>query len=78
MYENTAGSRLTLYVQAGGNWETAFRFARRGEVSAFYWVDDGFGYAISAAVEREQLLAVAEAVYAQLQNGSLDQRTKPR
>ncbi len=69
MYENATGTRLTLYLQAGESGETAFRFAHEGGVSAFYWIEDGFGYAISAGLEREQLIAIAEAVYRQLESG---------
>lgn len=69
MYENATGKRMTLYVQAIEGGETAFRFAQEGEVSAFYWIENGFGYAISAGLERDQLIAVAEAVYRQLESG---------
>jgi anti-sigma factor RsiW len=67
MYENSAGARLTLYVQAGGSGQTAFRFAEAGGISAFYWVEDGFGYALSSALHREQLLDVAGAAYRQIE-----------
>jgi anti-sigma factor RsiW len=74
MFENASGTRMTLYVSAQESGETAFRFAREGEVSAFYWVADGFGYAISGGVEREQLLTIADAVYRQLEKGAPDQK----
>lgn len=65
MYQDLKGDRLTLYVRADldGKSETAFRYAREGDVSVFYWVDGPYGYALSGDVDREQLLAVAEAVY---------------
>jgi anti-sigma factor RsiW len=65
MYQDAAGGRVTLYVSADGgeNRETAFRYAREGNVSVFYWVDGRVGYALSGEVERDKLLAVAEAVY---------------
>jgi anti-sigma factor RsiW len=66
MYEDSRGTRVTLYLRADDSDATAFRFARSGEVSAFYWIDDGLGYVLSASVDRERLLAVAEAVYHQL------------
>jgi anti-sigma factor RsiW len=74
MYENASGTRMTLYVSARESGETAFRFAREGEVSAFYWITDGLGYAISGGVEREQLLTIAEAIYRQLERGAPDQK----
>ena len=67
MYQDAAGLRLTLYLsrsEAGGS--TAFRFAQEAGVSVFYWVDGGTGYAVSGALPREQLLAVATALYRQL------------
>ncbi|MCB1960917.1 MAG: anti-sigma factor [Rhodocyclaceae bacterium] len=67
MYQDAAGVRLTLYLsrrEAGRS--TAFRFAQEDEVSVFYWVDNGTGYAVSGALPRERLLAVATALYRQL------------
>lgn len=73
MYQDAAGVRLTLYVRraapAGAkpaDTLTAFRVAREGDVEVFYWVEDGFGYALSGRVDRPRLQAVAEVVYHQL------------
>jgi anti-sigma factor RsiW len=72
MYQNTAGERVTLYVGAvdvgGGKGmsETAFRFTSENGVSSFYWVDQGYGYALSGKLPRQGLLTLAEAVYKQL------------
>ncbi|TMS58364.1 anti-sigma factor [Imbroritus primus] len=67
MYQDARQQRLTLYVRPSeGNRETAFRFAREGAVSVFYWVDGPFGYALSGSMPREELLAAAEAAYHQL------------
>ena len=74
MYENGQGIRVTLYLQGAAREETAFRFARHGDVSTFYWVEDGFGYVISGAVDRERLLAVARAVYRQFDRGESDRK----
>ncbi|CAA9366158.1 MAG: Transmembrane regulator protein PrtR [uncultured Microvirga sp.] len=68
MYDDDQGTRLTLYARAGNTGETAFRFARLGEVSTFYWIDNGFGYVVSATSDRERLLPIAEAIYGQLEN----------
>lgn len=65
MYEDAGGQRLTLYLRADGEGGTAFRYAERGDVGAFYWVEDGFGYAVSGPADRQKLLHVAEAVYRQ-------------
>jgi anti-sigma factor RsiW len=65
MYQDDAGARLTLYLRADGAAGTAFRFVEGQNASAFTWTEDGFGYAITAQVERTQLLTIAESVYQQ-------------
>jgi anti-sigma factor RsiW len=71
MYENPSGLRLTLFLVSGrARDETAFRFAEEDGVSVFYWRDGGFGYALSAAMPREALLAVCNEIYAQLNPGA--------
>jgi anti-sigma factor RsiW len=67
MYGSASGQRLTLYVtrEIAGQ-DTAFRFAKDGPVNVFYWVEDKFGYAISAGADREELLKVSQEVYRQL------------
>lgn len=49
-----------------GNMETTFRYSGDGPVPSFYWVDQGFGYALSGAVSREELMTLAQLVYQQL------------
>ena len=74
MYQNGKGERITLYVGAtdGGKAgapaanETAFRFTSEGGASSFYWVDQGFGYALAGRLNRNELLSLAETVYKQL------------
>lgn len=68
MYAAAAGQRLTLYVtrEAAGK-KTAFQFTRDGPVNVFYWVDEHFGYALSGAADRAELLRVSEEVYKQLE-----------
>jgi anti-sigma factor RsiW len=46
--------------------ETAFRFLQDGPVNSFYWVDQGFGYALSGTLTQGELLALARVVYRQL------------
>jgi anti-sigma factor RsiW len=69
MYQDASGQRLTLYVSTENtaNQETAFRFAQEGKINVFYWIDGKFGYALSAAIEKEQLARVATAVYDQIE-----------
>lgn len=69
MYQSDKGSRITLYVRSDmtGNRETAFRYAREGNVGVFYWIDNKVGYAISSAdLTKDALFAVANAAYQQL------------
>lgn len=69
MYQNAQGRRVTLYVRTEGldQRETAFRFAREGNVRVFYWIDRKFGYALSSAdMDRDELLKLANVVYRQL------------
>jgi anti-sigma factor RsiW len=65
MYENGNAERLTLYLRAGGGGETAFRYHEEGGIGAFYWADEGFGYAIAAKADRDLLSRIAEIVYQQ-------------
>jgi anti-sigma factor RsiW len=70
MYQNANGERVTLYVGAiegaAGRGETAFRYTAEGGVASFYWVENGFGYALSGKLPRQGLLVLAESVYRQL------------
>ncbi|MCZ4303292.1 anti-sigma factor [Zoogloeaceae bacterium G21618-S1] len=64
MYEDGSGERLTLFVSADTDENaTAFRFAEHDKVNVFYWVDAGYGYALSGTLPRERLLTVATSVY---------------
>ena len=69
MYQDAAGKRLTLYVTRRNRAEqtTAFRFARDGQVSVFYWIDRDSGYALSGDVEKALLGRLANTVYRQLE-----------
>lgn len=66
MYENVAGKRLTLYVRATDGSETAFRFQREGDTASFAWIDQGFGFAVTAVATRDELLPIAETIYRRL------------
>lgn len=76
MFQNVGGERITLYVgsingkPASGSElsgkETAFSFSSDGPVPGFYWLDQGFGYALAGKLPRDALVKLAEAVYQQL------------
>ena len=69
MYQNTAGERLTLYIGAVNgepSTETAFRFHEEQGAASFYWIDQGFGYALSGPLPKQRLLGLSNLVYGQL------------
>jgi len=68
MYEDGSGRRLTLYLrkEIGLN-NTSFRFYERSGCGSFYWIDQPLAYALSGRLTREELLSLANAVYAQLE-----------
>ncbi len=70
MYQDATGQRLTLYVSTENtaNQDTAFRFAREGQVNVFYWIDGKFGYALSAGIDKGKLARIATAVYDQIEH----------
>ena len=83
MYQDTAGGRLTVYLRAdhAGGTGTEFRYADGQSlggvagVAAFWWVDRGFGYAVSAeGLDRAALLRVAAAVHHQVASVPLPDR----
>ncbi|WP_250473934.1 anti-sigma factor [Caballeronia sp. GAFFF1] len=68
MYHDAKGERITLNVshRKVSTDVTAFKLYQDGSVNVFYWVDGDFGYAVSGAIARPQLLAVSHDVYEQL------------
>ena len=68
MYEDASGRRLTLYIRKEtGLTNTSFRFAEREGFGAFYWIDRPLAYALAGRVRREELMGLANIVYAQLE-----------
>ncbi|GGE16476.1 anti-sigma factor [Aureimonas endophytica] len=67
MYDDDAGTRLTLYVKTDETEETSFQFVEEDGVSAFLWRDRGLGYVVTAATAREALMPVARLVYDELE-----------
>ena len=66
MYEDGGGKRLTLGVQAAPGEETAFRYSRKGEASTFVWIDHGWGFAVTAGLDRDRLRPITEAIWRDL------------
>lgn len=62
-------TRVTVYLRrADDATPPAFRYERRGQFGMFYWVEGSTGYALVGALPRDRLLALAEAIYQQVQN----------
>jgi anti-sigma factor RsiW len=62
-----ASTRVTVYLRKPDTATPAsFRYERQGDLSMFYWVEGTTGYAIVGGLPREQLLALAEAIYKQV------------
>lgn len=77
MFQDRNGQRITLYLgaatlataQTGSDTAAglpAFAFSQQQAVGSFYWVEDGWGYALSGELPRQKLLELAEVVYRQL------------
>ena len=70
MYQDSAGSRITLYVavlaRGASPGATAFHFEEGKPVAAFYWIDGNFGYALAGNLSRSSLLELSKVVHAQL------------
>ncbi len=74
MYQNAAGSASPSTCESptparSDPAAAAFRYERQGELGLFYWVEGqgaaATGYALVGSLPREQLLALAEAIYRQ-------------
>ncbi len=65
MYEDTHGTRLTLYVRGYGerSRSTALRHAKNDGVGVVYWVDGPLAYALAGSIEKTELEHTAEAMY---------------
>lgn len=69
MYEDPDGARFTLFIARGEGRDPAFRILEAEGVSAFYWLDRDTAYALIGTAPRERLMAICQAVYAQLESG---------
>ncbi|HEY0855510.1 MAG TPA: anti-sigma factor [Albitalea sp.] len=72
MYQRSGDSppqRVTVYLRKPEqNTPAAFAYERQGDLGMFYWVEGSTGYALVGALPRDQLLALAESIYKQVQN----------
>ncbi|NKB55395.1 MAG: anti-sigma factor [Alphaproteobacteria bacterium] len=67
MYEDEQGKRLTVYVRRNiQSRETAFQFVSDKGVSAFYWIDEDFAYALVGTLNRDGLHEAAKIIHRDL------------
>jgi anti-sigma factor RsiW len=70
MYQKSGESspqRVTVYLRRPqGETPASFRYERRGELGMFYWVEGATGYALVGSAPRDELLALAEAIFRQM------------
>jgi anti-sigma factor RsiW len=73
MFQNAEGKRITLYLgqvdrqpDGGDLRETRFHYETTGSMPSFYWFDQGFGYALTGQMPKENLMAMSSAVFQQL------------
>lgn len=72
MYDDDAGSRVTLFVEANaGGVDKESRYSRLEQVEALSWADGRLAYTVAAATGREQLDQVGARVRRQLPSRSL-------
>ncbi|PHQ98600.1 MAG: hypothetical protein COB39_08695 [Marinosulfonomonas sp.] len=64
MYENAAGTRITLFAVRSDNSQMAeFTFKQNGKTNSFYWQDERLRYAIIGDLPRDELSKLAIRVY---------------
>jgi anti-sigma factor RsiW len=71
MYENADAKRITMYIRgswlapSGASHDGTINFAGEGGLSAVYWIDGPFAYALLGELDREQLFAIAKIIQQQ-------------
>lgn len=66
MYQNQAGSRLTLYITRASADESTVRVLREGDRRTLYWVAQRTAYALSGTIPEPKLRAIAVDVCSEL------------
>lgn len=70
MYQDQSGNRVSLYIIIDKDGaDTGFRRYAEGGLSALYWVEKGYCYAVTGAASDDTLTAIANAAYRQLLDG---------
>lgn len=73
MYETSDGARLTLVAgmarQPQQPQQAAVSFAKRGDISSFYWTEGPLSYALVGRMDRDPLIGVAQLIHHKLKGG---------
>lgn len=70
MYQDGEGNRVSLLVARDPtHGDTGFRSSQLGATRALYWLDDGYGCAVTGAATETALKSIAESAYKQLLEG---------
>lgn len=67
MYQDPTGNRVSLYVtrdETGA--DTGYRETQQNGARTIYWLDNGYGSAVTGAVPERTLAAIADTFYRQL------------
>lgn len=67
MYQNAANDRVTVYITAAiPNEKSAYEFASRDSLDAFYWSNDRITCTVVGSLPEAEMKAVAKKIYTQL------------
>jgi anti-sigma factor RsiW len=66
MYQDAQKRRVTVYLRKpDAGTDAAFRYEQHGALGLFYWIESGAGYALVGDLPKDELLALARAIYRQ-------------
>jgi anti-sigma factor RsiW len=64
MYEDQAKRRITIFLSANPqNGDSAFQVEQKGNLTACYWLDGPFGFAIAGELDMPKAMHLARVVY---------------
>jgi anti-sigma factor RsiW len=70
MYQDHTGNRVSLYIISDASTrETGFRLLEEGGTRSLYWLDDGYGCAVTGTLPQDALMTIANSAYRQLLDG---------
>ena len=69
MYHDAEGARLTFYLEPLAAGITDFRYTESNGVKTYYRAENGVAFAVTAKIDRDKLLAVAQDIDNQLAAG---------